>query len=114
MISFKKRTEYLFLYKYGRKYYPCPWLIINYKKNDIKTLRLGLTLPAKVGNAVVRNKLKRWSRSYFCNKEKSETQIIHYDLNLNFKPMNKGFYKNLNYEEFVNVIEKSINKIITK
>ncbi len=59
-----KRSEFLFLSKYGTKIHNKHFIaVINKRKTD--KIRLGITVTKKVGNAVVRNRLKRLIREYF-------------------------------------------------
>lgn len=54
-------------------------------------------MPRYVGNAVMRNKLKRWSREFFRETTKNE---IAMDVNLVFLKQNKEFYRELTYDNF--------------
>lgn len=70
-------------------------------------MRFGVTASRKVGSAVVRNKLKRWSREYF-RACLTAGKSIEADINLIFKPMDSNFYKGLPYEEFVKAMDKGL------
>jgi len=66
-------------------------------------LHFGVTASRKVGSAVVRNKLKRWSREYFRDFVTRSNQTgspIDVSINIIFKPIDQGFYKGLSFEEF--------------
>ena len=52
----------------NQKYYKNKYFSLYYKESD-KTL-YGITVPKKVGIAVVRNKLKRQLKNIICNNEK--------------------------------------------
>jgi len=97
LIVLTKRSDFLSLQKFGRKYKPSQWLLFNYKQNKDKMLRCGWTVPRYTGNAVLRNRLKRWTRELF--KEVAKNQISM-DVNLVFLKQEKEFYKKLNYDEF--------------
>lgn len=68
-------------------------------------MRCGWTLPRQVGPAVVRNRLKRWSRVYFRNRLK-EGAGAPADINLVFRKAEGDFYKKLSYERFADVVDK--------
>jgi ribonuclease P protein component len=78
---------------------------MNYVESPAGRLRCGWTLPRQVGSAVIRNRLKRWSRVYFRERVKAgETPPV--DLNLVFRKTEGDFYKNLSYERFASVVNK--------
>ena len=60
----RKRTEFLRLSRTGKKVYSPNFVVIS-KTNDQGETRLGITVSAKVGNAVVRNRIKRLVREFF-------------------------------------------------
>ena len=60
----RKRPEFLRLSRSGKKVYSANFLIIS-KANDRGEARLGITVSGKVGNAVVRNRIKRLVREFF-------------------------------------------------
>jgi ribonuclease P protein component len=76
-------------------------------------MRCGWTLPRQVGSAVVRNRLKRWSRVYFRNRLK-EGQKLPADINLVFRKAEGDFYKKLSYERFADVVDKSLQQLERK
>jgi ribonuclease P protein component len=56
--------DYKKIKKMGCKYYTPHFVLYiydNYKKNP----RLGLTVSKRIGNAVIRNKIKRYSKEFF-------------------------------------------------
>lgn len=59
-----RRSEFLLLSRRGRKLYT-PHFIIIRRDNDHRGRRLGVTVSSKVGNAVVRNRVKRRLREFF-------------------------------------------------
>jgi ribonuclease P protein component len=60
----RKRSEFLSLSRRGKKIYAPHFLIIT-KPNERSEARLGVTVSSKVGNAVVRNRVKRFLRECF-------------------------------------------------
>lgn len=59
-----KRSEFLNLLRGDRKVYTPHFVVIG-KTNDKGENRLGVTVSAKVGKAVVRNRIKRLLREFF-------------------------------------------------
>jgi ribonuclease P protein component len=60
----RKRSEFLSLSRRGKKIY-APHFLIIIKPNERREARLGVTVSSKVGNAVVRNRVKRFLRECF-------------------------------------------------
>ncbi|MGH7825302.1 MAG: ribonuclease P protein component [Candidatus Binatia bacterium] len=60
----RKRPEFLNLSRWGKKIH-APNFVIIIRPNNQGETRLGVTVSAKVGNAVVRNRVKRLIRECF-------------------------------------------------
>jgi ribonuclease P protein component len=60
----RKRPEFLTLSRTGRKIHSANFVIVSGKNQGGET-RLGITVSSKVGNAVVRNRIKRSVREFF-------------------------------------------------
>ena len=78
---------------------------MNFVQSPVGRLRLGWTLPRQVGPAVIRNRLKRWSRVYFRERIKAG-EIPPVDLNLVFRKTEGDFYQKLSYERFASVLDQ--------
>jgi ribonuclease P protein component len=59
-----KKSEFDSLYATGSKRTVGP-LLIHKNKNNLEYSRLGLSIPKRVGNAVIRNRIKRLCREAF-------------------------------------------------
>ena len=59
-----RRFEYLRLSREGRRIHTPHFVVIS-KENEKGQNRLGITVSAKVGNAIVRNRVKRLLREFF-------------------------------------------------
>ncbi len=59
-----KRTEFLNLSRYGKKISSNHFIVL-FCPGRFDRSRLGITVSRKVGNAVKRNRIKRFSREYF-------------------------------------------------
>jgi ribonuclease P protein component len=60
----RKRAEFLKLSRGGAKLHSASFVILT-RNNNHSENRLGVTVSSKVGNAVVRNRVKRRVREYF-------------------------------------------------
>lgn len=105
-----RRSDFLFLLKNGHRVRPSDWLVMNYASNADGRMRCGWTLPRHVGSAVIRNRLKRWSRVYFRDLLKAErSQPV--DVNLVFRRTEDDFYKKLDYEKFAQVLDRGWSQV---
>lgn len=106
----KQRSQFLTLQKKGHKVRPCDWLLISFASNDVGVLRCGWTLPRYVGSAVIRNRLKRWSRVYFRSLIQ-DGDDIPIDINLVFRKAESDFYRKLDYESFSEVLDRGWQQV---
>ena len=95
MPSLKRRSDFLNIKQQGQFLHVNTWLGVSFIKSQQHTLRWGWTLSKKIGNAVTRNRLKRWGKEFVRRQEGSGV-----DVNLIFKNKGKEFYKQLSHEEF--------------
>jgi len=59
-----KRSEFLTLSRKGKRLHTSHFIVL-IKGNDVGQSRLGITVTTRVGNAVVRNRIKRLVREFF-------------------------------------------------
>ena len=60
----KKRPEFIHLSRSGQKQHTTHFVVIT-RETDRSEARLGITVSSKIGNAVVRNRIKRLLREWF-------------------------------------------------
>jgi ribonuclease P protein component len=60
----RKRNDFLSIYKKGKRYRGKYFNLI-YFSNNLSFSRMAVVVSKKIGNAVKRNKIKRWMRSLF-------------------------------------------------
>jgi ribonuclease P protein component len=121
-ISIKKRSDFLLLSKSNIRFHSKTSLVLAGKTADQYLLnphtkktddfcRFGLTVSKKVGNAVVRNKVKRRYRQAFTNLAQQQFITNNFDYVIIAKPTAAGC-------SFQNIVDdlkfclKNINRII--
>lgn len=81
--------------------------IIYYTKNDISHIRVGISVSKKLGNAVVRNKIKRQVRSLV-------NETFNFEDNIDFIIIVRNKYLQLSYEENKKEIKYVYQKTIKR
>ncbi len=108
----KSSKDFGFIKSNGLKAYINKKLLICYVQNNLDTHRVGWTLSRAVGNAVLRNKLKRYSREFF-RKENHLDSHFKVDLNLVFLKSGSENFKEMDYNEFRSLLQPVWHKITT-
>lgn len=75
-VSLKSNADFTKLYKRG-KYHADKNIVLYYRKNHLEETRVGFSISKKVGNSVVRHRLKRLMKEVF---RLNHDGIIGYDL----------------------------------
>lgn len=110
----KRRSDFERLFKAGYRVYPSKWMILSYSKRAGSPLRCGWTIPKKVGNAVIRNRLKRWCREFFKKEVGAKAMLFEYDINVVLRGNDSQFFKNISREDFIECLRLGWNKIVTR
>lgn len=109
----KSNNEFAFIMKKGKAYKEKDFIIFLYDKKE-KYYRIGIAVPKKIGNAVVRNKLKRQIKEIITKNSIALTNndciiLIRKEiLNIDYKTIEEKLLKLINivYED-----NKNENKI---
>lgn len=60
-----KKKDFQYVYKHGKSYVDYHSILYVFKCSDEKTSKIGIAVGKKLGNAVVRNKIKRLMREIY-------------------------------------------------
>jgi ribonuclease P protein component len=107
----KRRSDYLRTYK-GRLV-RAKLFTLYARRNEGISHRLGISAPRSVGTAVVRNKLKRWSREIY-KKHVDIPLDSPIDINILFgnKNLKQKDFKNATFQEFQIQFKSSLRSLI--
>lgn len=105
-------TDFQYLKQHGMRIYPSSWMCLNVLRNNKDILRFGWTISRKVAGGVIRNRIKRWGREYF--KEKNDLTLISFDINIILRKRTNDFYRNLKHDEFIRILERGVREVVHK
>jgi ribonuclease P protein component len=109
----RSKNDFALLSTRGQTVFGSHWLIFKVLNHEEKFHKLGWTVPKYVGNAVLRNKFKRWLREILENKKQMTLKLSekHYSLNLILRKKNASFYQDVKFEEFERAVLNGLRKI---
>lgn len=100
----KEHVDFTNIIQKGR-YYKSKYFVVYIRKNDLAHYRFGISVGKKVGNAVIRNKVKRQMRMIIDNYKKN------YQKNMDYIIIIKSNYVNGSFLEIKNSFEDTIDKM---
>ena len=107
--TLNQRLDFQEISRRGRQVRPCGWLVLAYRRNNMRYSRYGWTIPRYVGIAVIRNRYRRWCREFF--RQSPEAVNGLYDVNIIFRRADKGFYRNVRQKEFFKVLLRALRQV---
>jgi len=100
----KKNEEFQYTFKHGQSFANRQLVIYYVRKEDQEHFRIGLSVGKKIGNAVTRNRIKRYLRQAFQELE----ECIRYPYDIVIIARNPT--KDLGYQE----VKKSLTHLLYK
>lgn len=106
----KEHVDFTNIIQNGR-YYRSKYFVIYMKKNDLDHYRFGISVGKKVGNAVIRNKVKRQMRMIIDNYKKNYQNDMDYIIIIKSNYVEGSFLEIKNsFEEIIYKMNRSNNK----
>ncbi len=98
----KHRVLFESIKRSGQKVFSDKTLMWCYRENQEKMNRYGWTVPHYVGNAVFRNRIKRWSRDFLRNFDK-----IHPELGVDINVLFYSKEREIRYNTFKKSMDRA-------
>ncbi len=108
--SIRKNSEYLELKNNGQKVWASSWMLLSFVKSSESISEIGISISKKAGNAVIRNKMKRWIRAEI-SKYLILNPAIKIKMTLFIKPMSSDFYKNMKFDAFLKAFNNGTKQV---
>ncbi len=108
----RKRRDFLLAQEKGHRFV-CDTMIVLLRENDYGCNRLGITASKRVGNAVERNRVKRWVREVFRYMKRELDGGIDLVVIARKKALESGI-KKIRHDLHSVLMKKKIKKDLTK
>lgn len=106
----KEHVDFTAIIQHGR-YYKSKYFVIYTKKNELDYYRFGISVGKKVGNAVVRNKVKRQMRMIIDNYKKNYQKSMDYIIIIKSNYVDGSFLEiKKSFEDIIDKMNKNNNK----
>jgi ribonuclease P protein component len=105
-----RRRDFLRVYETGRKLFSRN-AVLFFSGNDLPYSRLGITATRKLGNATIRNRMKRWTREiYRRQRPLLDLDRLAVDFVINVKPS----AAEATFQEFDQDLTRALRRIATE
>lgn len=107
IFTLRKSRDFLRLKEQGKYFSINSWLAMKYMVRADEQLHLGWTIPAYVGTAVVRNRLKRWVREYL--KTLKESPSV--DVNFILRRKSPEFFRKIGRQDLYEALDFAFKRL---
>ena len=107
IVVLRRRSDFEKLRVEGKKVRVSTWLTLIYLKGSSE-LRFGWIVPKKVGNAVLRNKVKRWCREIV---RKLDFESMTADVAILVSPRTPNFFDSIKFSEFEETLSRGLQSV---
>lgn len=105
-----RRRDFLRVYETGRKLFS-RYTVLFFSANDLPCSRLGITATKKLGNATIRNRMKRWTREVY----RRQRPILDLDrLALDFVINVKPNAAEATFQEYDQDLTKAFRRVVSE
>lgn len=105
-----RRRDFLRVYETGRKLFARN-AVLFFSGNDLPYSRLGITATRKLGNATIRNRMKRWTREIYRRQRPIlDLDRLAVDFVINVKPS----AAETTFQEFDQDLTRALRRIATE
>ena len=105
-----QRRDYLRIYETGRKLFS-RYAVLFFSGNNLPYSRIGITATKKLGNATIRNRMKRWTREIY----RRQRPILDLDTRgLDFVVNVKPGAATASFQEYDQDLTKALRRIVSE
>lgn len=108
IFTLRKSKDFLRLKEQGKYFSINSWLAMKYMVRVDEQLHLGWTIPAYVGTAVVRNRLKRWIREYLKTLKYENPGI---DVNFILRRKSPEFFRKIGRQDLYEALDFGFKRL---
>lgn len=105
----KKDKEFQEVFKKGKSFANRQFVVYCYPKKEQEQFRIGLSVSKKIGNAVVRNRIKRYIRQSFLEMKDDVKKSMDYVIIARHQAAKKDFHETKKSLQHVLRVAKVLN-----
>lgn len=110
----KKDKEFQQVFKSGKSFANRQFVVYCYQKENQEQFRIGLSVSKKVGNAVVRNRIKRYLRQAFLEMKDEIKQDMDYVIIARPQAATKDFHDTKKNLQHVLKVARVLKKVLPR
>jgi ribonuclease P protein component len=107
----KKNAEFQKIFKHGKSFANRQFVVYCFEKEGQEDFRIGLSVSKKIGNAVTRNRIKRYIRQAFLEMKEEVKPNMDYVIIARHQAATMDFHESKKSLQHVLKIAKMIQKV---